>query len=93
MHLLGARLRPYVGDFTCGVMCDRKRAELDYLQRCLKRYEIERVEAGEAVRRIEDRLQELQERTSDLLAGYVSLSVDVHVHKTDIHQTFVSLKY
>ncbi|VDP67419.1 unnamed protein product [Echinostoma caproni] len=45
---------------------------LDHLQRCLKRYEIERYEAGQAVRRIEDRLKELRDRTSDLLSSSVN---------------------
>ncbi|CAL8068015.1 unnamed protein product [Calicophoron daubneyi] len=45
----------------------RRQRKLDHLQRCLKRYEIERAEAGQAVCRIEQRLKELQERTSDLL--------------------------
>ncbi|TPP60793.1 hypothetical protein FGIG_02026 [Fasciola gigantica] len=50
----------------------RRHRKLDHLQRCLKRYEIERCEAGQAVRRIEDRIKELQDRTSDLLSSAAS---------------------
>ncbi|CAH8659209.1 unnamed protein product [Dicrocoelium dendriticum] len=45
----------------------KRHRKLDHLQRCLQRYEIERLEAGQAVLRIEQRLKELQERTADLL--------------------------
>ncbi|KER30915.1 hypothetical protein T265_13073, partial [Opisthorchis viverrini] len=47
----------------------RRKRKLDHLQCCLKRYEIERAEAGQAVKRIEERLNELKLRTADLL-GY-----------------------
>ncbi|TGZ63176.1 hypothetical protein CRM22_007056 [Opisthorchis felineus] len=45
----------------------RRKRKLDHLQCCLKRYEIERAEAGQAVKRIEERLNELKLRTADLL--------------------------
>ncbi|XP_018653606.1 hypothetical protein Smp_152890 [Schistosoma mansoni] len=50
----------------------KRQKKLDHLQYCLQRYEIEREEAGQAIRRIEERMQELEARASDLLEYDIS---------------------
>ncbi|KAK4467714.1 hypothetical protein MN116_008649 [Schistosoma mekongi] len=53
----------------------KRQQKLDHLQYCLQRYEIEREEAGQAIRRIEERMQELEARASDLLEYDISNSL------------------
>ncbi|TNN13333.1 hypothetical protein EWB00_003039 [Schistosoma japonicum] len=53
----------------------KRQKKLDHLQYCLQRYEIEREEAGQAIRRIEERMRELEARASDLLEYDISNSL------------------
>ncbi|CAH8866679.1 unnamed protein product [Trichobilharzia szidati] len=54
----------------------RRQKKLDHLQYCLQRYEIEREEAGQAIRRIEERMQELEARATDLLEFDISKNLN-----------------
>ncbi|CAH8629781.1 unnamed protein product [Heterobilharzia americana] len=54
----------------------KRQKKLDHLQYCLQRYEIEREEAGQAICRIEERMQELEARATDLLEFDISKNLN-----------------